>query len=116
MRAILLTLLLLTTAPAYAQIPSAQGQLPGTLTPAPPVIPPPPLAIPAPVPPASGGPPSVFQGTARSSPGYYYNPPLSGSVRTIYRGKKIDRPPKKKRGKKHRRPRVSESEIIWRVA
>lgn len=114
MRAILLTLLLLTTAPAYAQIPSAQGQLPGTLAPAPPVVPPPPLAIPAPVPPASAGPPSVFQGTARSSPNVYY-PPLSGSVRTIYRGKKIDRPPKKKR-KKHRRPRVSESEVIWRIA
>ena len=115
MRAIFLTLFLLTTAPAHAQIPSAQGQLPGTLTPAPPVIPPPPLAIPAPVPPASAGPPSVFQGTARSSRGYYYSPPLSGTARTMYRGKSLDRPPKKKR-KKQRRPRVSESEIIWRAA
>lgn len=115
MRAIFLTLFLLTTVPAHAQIPSAQGQLPGTLPPAPPVIPPPPLAIPAPVPPASAGPPSVFQGTAQSNPNYYYNPPLSGTARTIYRGKSL-RPPKKKRGKKQRRPWVSEIEIVWRIA
>ena len=96
---------------AYAQIPSAVGQQPGTLPPAPPVVPPPPLAIPAPVPPASAGPPSVFQGTAQSSPNIYYNAPLSTGARTIYR----TRPPKKKR-KKYRRPRVSESEIVWRIA
>jgi hypothetical protein len=113
MRALAITLftaVLIPLGAAYAQIPGVVGQQPGTLQPAPAVVPPPPLAVPAPVPRASSGPPSVFQGTAQSGPNIYYNQPLSGSARTVYR-----HPPKKKH-KKHCRPRVSESEIAWRIA
>jgi len=83
--------------PAFAQ------NLPPLLTPAPPVVTPPPPVAPAPV-------PSVVTPLPQPSYGAPSNrgPVISGgggTVRSIYRGS--DAVPKKKRGKKPRRPRVS---------
>jgi hypothetical protein len=103
MRALATTLLLTlsTIVPAGAQIPAGPGQLPGTLPAAPAVTAPPPLAVPAPVPPASAGPPSVFQGTARStSP--VYSVPLSSGLRSTYRTRPANLPPKKKKKNTYR--------------
>ena len=87
--------------PAFAQNP------PPLLTPAPPIITPPPPVAPAPVPsvvtplpqPRYGVPSNINSGPIISGGG--------GTVRSIERGYDGYRAPKKKRGKKHRRPRVS---------
>lgn len=83
----------------------AQGQMPGTLSPAPPVVTPPPPVAPVPVPsvvtplpqPSMGAPSNVNRDPVISSGG--------GTVRSIYRGP--DGHPLKKKRKGHRRPRVS---------
>jgi hypothetical protein len=94
---------------ALAGIPSASAQqnLPPVLTPAPPIITPPPPVAPAPVPsvvtplpqPSMGVPRNITSGPIISGGG--------GTVRSTYRGSDGYGVPKGKRGKKHRRPRVS---------
>ena len=87
--------------PVLAQAP---GQMPGTLPPAPSIVTPPPPVAPAPVPsalmplpqPSMGVPRNINSGPVIGGGG--------GTVRSTYYG---DPAPKKKRGKKHRRPRVS---------
>jgi hypothetical protein len=93
--------------PGSAVLAQAPGQIPGTLPPAPPIITPPPPVAPAPVPsvvtplpqPRYGVPSNINSGPIISGGG--------GTVRSIERGYDGYRAPKKKRGKKHRRPRVS---------
>jgi hypothetical protein len=104
MRAIVLTLLLLTVTPALGQIPAGPGQQPGTLPPAPPVVPPPPLVAPPPVPSVVTPLPSPTFGVPRgvTVPTAYGSPVLRGT----YRAKP------KPRHKKKRRPRTSEILLI----
>jgi hypothetical protein len=88
---------------ANAQIPSVQGQQPGTLAPAyvPPVPPPPPPVAPRPVPSAV---------TPLPNPTYGIPPgvtaPTYSGITPTYRAP-VYSAPKKKPAKKKRRPRVS---------
>ena len=91
-------------APAFAQIPSGPGQMPGTLPPAPPVVHPPPPVAPPPVPsvvqplpqPSYGVPPGVTRAPSYGSRG-------AGTLRTVY-------PPRKK--KKRSKPRFYRGSML----
>ena len=93
--------LALPGSPALAQAP---GQIPGTLPPAPPIITPPPPVAPPPVPSALMPLPQPSMGVPRNINSGPVIRRGGGTVRSTYYG---DPAPKKKRGKKHRRQRMS---------
>ena len=90
---------------AFAQVPSVQGQQPGTLPPAAPVIAPPPPVAPAPVPSVVTPLPSPSYGV----PGGARRPAIGSS--SVYRVQS-HRPKKKKRPFKRPSPRVSDISIV----
>ena len=88
--------------PGSVALAQAPGQIPGTLSPVPPIITPPPPVAPAPVPSALAPLPQPSMGIP---PNIYSGPVLSGGGGIVrYTG---DPAPKKRRGKRHHRPRVS---------